>query len=60
MWKTEPLGDEAAAYLSELAQVRSRMFTNAEVSPERLQALDSRQYEIGDILAGFHGVKVVW
>jgi len=57
-YKSDPLGAEALQYLSELAQVRSRMFDGKTRTANQITNLESRQLMIMDILGGFHGVQI--
>jgi hypothetical protein len=57
-YKSDPLGAETLQYLSELAQVRARMFDGKTRTATQIQNLESRQMMIMDILGGFHGVQI--
>jgi len=57
-YKSDPLGAETLQYLSELAQVRSRMFDGKTRTESQVTNLESRQLMIMDILGGFHGVQI--
>lgn len=54
----DPLSADTLQYLSELAQVRARIFDGKERTEERLEALQSRQFTIVDILAGWHDIAI--
>ena len=57
-YKSDPLGADTLQYLSELAQVRARMFDGKNRTENQIDNLQSRQFTIMDILGGFHGIAV--
>lgn len=54
----EALSEETLGYLSELAQIRSKMFDGKTRTAEKAEALEARQWSVKDILEGWHGVAV--
>jgi hypothetical protein len=57
-YKSEPLSEDTLGYLSELAQVRKRLFESKNMTQDRLEKLTSRQFAILDILEGWHSIEV--
>lgn len=59
-YKSDPLGPNALQYLSELAQVRARLFDGKARPQEKMDDLEERQFTIIDILGGFEGVEITF
>jgi hypothetical protein len=57
-FKHEALATDSLDYLSELASIMTRLFDGKKRTDDQLEALESRQYEIADILYHYHAVNV--
>ena len=56
--KYEALAIDTLAYLTELAQIRTRIFDGKVRSAEKTEALWGRHEEVVGILGGFHEIEV--